>query len=95
MDSATIAMIKKSANFGKRLLMNFPSLRCLATIVAGFCCLGSELKFVRADTDPRKPAAIDAQEVPQVPPELLQSWLSIKACEEPRSEVGRPMEQES
>lgn len=63
--------------------MNFPSLRCLATIVAGFCCLGSELKFVRADTDPRKPAAIDAQEVPQVPPELfakLAQYQSVRGA---------------
>ncbi len=63
--------------------MKILSLRCPATIVAVCCCLSWRLEFVQAETDPRKPAAIETQEVPQVPPELfakLAQYQSVRGA---------------
>ena len=49
----------------------------------GYFCLNLSLEIVRAETDPRKPAAIESQEVPEVPPELfakLAQYQSVRGA---------------
>ena len=63
--------------------MKTPSVRYLTILIAGYVCLGGSSVFVWAEADPRKPAAIETQEVPQVPPELfakLAQYQSVRGA---------------
>ena len=63
--------------------MKVRSVRYLATIVAGYYCLNWGMEIVQAETDPRKPAAIETQDVPEVPPELfakLAQYQSVRGA---------------
>ncbi len=63
--------------------MKNPSLCSLMTVLAGLCFLTWGSGLVRAETDPRKPAAIETQEVPQVPTELfvkLAQYQSVRGA---------------
>lgn len=51
--------------------MRFQSLFVFAMAVSGMTCLVLKPGFAEADPDPRRPSAIETQDVPVVPPELF------------------------